>query len=268
MKKWCLIVDPEPNDGSWNMAVDDYLFQSLGDEPNTFLRFYSWAAPTVSLGYSQKVDRVLDRAYCRREGIAVVRRITGGKLVLHDREVTYSLCSSDTDTFGSTLTESYRRISSGLMRGLESMGLRPCLADVPPQAYTRGDLPCFSYPARDEIEIGGLKIVGSAQKRVAGRFLQHGSIPLQENDARLRHVSLLEKRGEHIRMISLSQALGKPVDFHWAVDRLAAGLAEYFGASLEPMAFSQDTKVSITRLQKDRHQVLGTSPQIPPHNLE
>ncbi len=255
MKIWRLILDPEPGEGSWNMAVDDFLFQSLEAEPVTFLRFYSWAAPTVSLGYSQKVGSVLDRIYCHREGIAVVRRITGGKLVLHDREITYSVCSSDADTFGKTLAESYRRISSGLIRGLERMGLNPALAGAPPPAYSRGDLPCFSYPARDEIEVAGRKIVGSAQKRVGERFLQHGSIPLKEDNERLRHVSLLEgKGGEHIRMLSLSQALGKPVDFRWAVEQMATGMAEYFGVTLEPMTFSPEMKEAITRLQRDRHQ--------------
>jgi lipoate-protein ligase A len=246
------------------MAVDEYLFRSLECAPGTYLRFYSWARPTVSLGYSQNVDRVLDTAYCRRERIEIVRRITGGKLVLHDREVTYSLNSSDTDTFGSTLAESYRLISLGLMRGLEKMGLRPCLADAPPQAYVRGDLPCFSYPARDEIEIEGCKIVGSAQKRIGGKFLQHGSIPLQEDDERLRHVSLLEKSREHIRMISISKALGRLADFSWVVGRLAAGMAEFFDASLTPMTLTEEAKASVTRLQKDRHQnpdwILGTFP--------
>ena len=254
MKQWRLIVDAEPCSGSWNMAVDEYLFRSLEKEPGTHLRFYSWARPTVSLGYSQKVDQVLNAAYCRREGIDIVRRITGGKLVLHDREVTYSLSSSDTDTFGTTLTESYRLISSGLMRGLEKMGLQPCLADAPPQAYVRGDLPCFSYPARDEIEVGGLKIVGSAQKRVGGRFLQHGSIPLQEDDERLRHVSILDDSGEHIRMISLARALGECVDFSWVVDRFTGGLSEFFGVSLKPVTLSDEEKASVIDLQKKRHE--------------
>jgi lipoate-protein ligase A len=199
------------------------------------------------------VDRVLDREYCRREGVEIVRRITGGKLVLHDREVTYSLSSSDTGTFGTTLTESYRLISSGLMRGLAKMGLRSCLADAPPQAYAKGDLPCFSYPARDEVEVEGRKIVGSAQKRVGGSFLQHGSIPLEEDDDRLRQVSLLDERGEEIRMISLSQALGRSVDFSWAVERFTAGMAEFFDVSLDPVALSDEEKAAVAGLQKQRH---------------
>ncbi len=255
MKRWKLIEETPPASGAWNMALDDYLFQSLSeDRPQTFLRFYAWEKPTVSLGYSQRADRVLDEAFRLSHGIDVVRRITGGKLVLHDREVTYSLNSSDTSLFSSKLSDSYRLISLGLMRGLEKMGLTPRLSDPPPEAYIRGNLPCFSYPARNEIEIQGLKLVGSAQKRVGGRFLQHGSIPLDEDEKRLRQVSRLEKQAEHIRMISLSRALNRNVDFSWAVERLAEGLAEFFRVTLEPMILSPEMLEAVKLLQKERHQ--------------
>jgi len=153
MSEWNLIVDKIPLKGSWNMAVDDFLFQSLGEEPQTYVRFYAWKKPTVSLGYSQKIFKVLDIEYCQKNGIDIVRRITGGKLVLHYKEVTYSICSSDKEIFTSTLDDSYRIISEALMCGLGKMGLKPCLADAAPSSYVRGNLPCFSYPARNEVEI-------------------------------------------------------------------------------------------------------------------
>jgi lipoate-protein ligase A len=252
-RQWRLILDSEPASGSWNMAVDDFLYQSLEKEPVTTLRFYSWAQPTVSLGYSQNPGRVLDTDYCRKNGIEVVRRITGGKLVLHDREVTYALCSNDSRTFSGTVSESYRRISEGLMLGLANMGLKPRLADSPPSDYARSDLPCFSYPARDEVEVLGQKIVGSAQKREGDRFLQHGSIPLHEENERLRHIAHLERSGEQIRMISLSRALGRDVDFLWAAEGLAGGLAEFFGVSLVPFTLSSDQLEGVRRLERGRH---------------
>ena len=100
-KEWELIVEKVPIAGSLNMAIDDYLFQSLSSDHQTFLRFYRWERPTVSLGYSQDIRKVVDVNYCRKQGIDIVRRMTGGKLVLHHKEVTYSLCSSDEDTFTS-----------------------------------------------------------------------------------------------------------------------------------------------------------------------
>ncbi|MQY57067.1 hypothetical protein GH140_02605, partial [bacterium] len=136
--EWKLILDKKPLPGSLNMAVDEFLFRSLSDEPQTYLRFYGWERPTASLGYSQYVRKVVDIEYCQKNGIDVVRRMTGGKLVLHHKEVTYSLCSSDCETFTSTLADSYRLISEALIRGFEKMGLSPCLADAPPDSYVKG----------------------------------------------------------------------------------------------------------------------------------
>jgi lipoate-protein ligase A len=252
-KEWKLIVDKKPLAGSLNMAADDFLFRSLSSEPQTFLRFYRWKRPTVSLGYSQDIRKVVDVEYCRKQGIDIVRRVTGGKLVLHHKEVTYSLCSSDKETFTSTLADSYRLISQGLMRGLEKIGLKSCLADAPPNSYVRGNLPCFSYPARDEIEVEGKKIVGSAQKRAGSKFIQHGSIPLEEDEGILGPVSFLKEEDNKGRMISLSQALGKKVSFDWAVERLTSGISEFFKINFTPEVFDAKEKKAILKIQKERY---------------
>lgn len=251
---WNLIVDKTPLIGSMNMAIDDYLFQSLGEKPQTYLRFYRWEKPTVSLGYSQRVLKVVDVANCQRKGVDIVRRMTGGKLVLHHKEVTYSLCSSDGETFSTTLPESYRLVSQALMRGLERMGLKPGLADSPPDFYSKGNLPCFSYPARNEIEVLGKKIVGSAQKRVGYKFIQHGSIPLEEDGGLLKSVSFLSGKENNIRMISLSQALGKMVSYDWVVEHLRAGFSEFFGIVLKPKILSKKEKEAILDIQKERYE--------------
>lgn len=250
MKEWALIIDTTPMKGSWNMAVDDFIFHSLRKEPQTYLRFYRWEKPTVSLGYSQRILKVVDVDYCRKNGIDIVRRMTGGKLVLHYKEATYSLCSSDTEIFTSTLMDSYRLISEALICGLKKMGLRSYLAEAPPAAYVRGNFPCFSYPARNEIEVEGKKIIGSAQKRVGSKFIQHGSIPLDEEEELLKSVSFLKEDKSSVRMISLSQALGKEVSFEWAVDLFTTGIAEYFGISLKKKVFNEEERETIQEIQK------------------
>ena len=252
-KNWKLILDKKPLPGSWNMAVDEFLFRSLGDDPQTYLRFYTWERPTASLEYSQDIRKVVDVEYCQKNGIDIVRRMTGGKLVLHHKEVTYSLCSSDSQIFTSTLMDSYRLISEALMRGFNKMGLKPCLADAPPNSYVKGNLPCFSYPARDEIEIQGKKIVGSAQKRTGSKFIQHGSIPLEEDEGLLESVSALEKNKSKVRMISLSQALGRKVLFDWAVERLISGISESFRVAMTPKVFNTEEKELISKIQKERY---------------
>jgi len=251
--EWKLILDKKPLPGSWNMAVDDFLFQSLSEEPQTYLRFYRWERPTASLGYSQSIRRVVDVEYCRKNKIDIVRRMTGGKLVLHHKEVTYSLCSSDSKVFTSTLMDSYRLISEALMRGFEKMGLRPSLADAPPDSYVKGNQPCFSYPARDEIEVQGKKIVGSAQKRTGSKFIQHGSIPLEEDQGLLESVSALAGNESQVRMIPLSQALGRDVNFDWTVEHLISGLTEFFKVDLIPKDFNAKEKELISKIQKERY---------------
>lgn len=236
------------------MAIDDYLFGSLTDLPETCLRFYTWERPTASLGYSQRVSKVIDTEFCKKNGIDIVRRMTGGKLVLHHKEVTYSVCSSDIELFSPKLVESYSLISEALMRGLKKMGLEPCLADAPPDFYTRGNLPCFSYPARNEVEIQGKKIVGSAQKREKSKFIQHGSIPLEKEDELLRSVTSLERKGDDIRMISLQRALNKNVSFEWVVEYLKEGFSEYFGVYLKPNIFSHQEMEAILKIQKERYE--------------
>ncbi|NQT80150.1 MAG: lipoate--protein ligase family protein [Candidatus Aminicenantes bacterium] len=253
-KEWELILDKKPLSGSLNMAVDDYLFQSLGDKPKTYLRFYKWEKPTVSLGYSQNIQKVVDVNSCQKLGIDIVRRMTGGKLVLHHKEVTYSLCSLDIKAFTSTLMDSYRIISQALMRGLEKMGLKPNLAETPPSSYKRRDLPCFSYPAQNEIEIKGKKIVGSAQKRAGSRFIQHGSIPLEKDEGLLESVAFLKREKSEERKISLSEALGKKVSFDWAVEYLISGISEFFEIILIPKDFNAEEKEAILKIQKEQYE--------------
>lgn len=253
MEKWSLIVDKEPLPGSWNMAVDDYLFRSLGEKFQTTVRFYSWKNPTASLGYSQKADKVLDVQYCRINEIDVVRRITGGKMVLHFREVTYSICSSDSSVFTDKLSDSYRLISEALMKGLEKMGLDSVLAEEPPSSYARGNLPCFSYPARNEVEVKKKKVIGSAQKRVGSTFIQHGSIPLEDDRDLLRKISFLEESEEDVRLISLSQALGEEVKFDWAVDLFITGISEYFHVELMPRSLTENERETVSQIQRERY---------------
>ena len=248
--RWFLLKEEEPCSGPWNMAVDEHLFRALTDEPRTVVRFYRWERPTASLGYGQDPGRVLDMEFCRANGVDVVRRMTGGKLVLHHDEVTYSVCSSDVETFGSTVGGSYRLISEGLMQGLEKLGLNPVLAGAPPSSYARGTMPCFAHPGRDEVEIGGRKIIGSAQKRAGAKFLQHGSIPLLADEKLLKAVSRKGEGTDEIRMISLSEAVGRPVSFESAVEYLASGLAEFFGIVFEPLRMTDEDLAAIARLEK------------------
>jgi lipoate-protein ligase A len=253
-KNWHLIIDRTPHKGSWNMALDDYMFRSLGEDATTYLRFYRWDGPTVSIGHSQKAANVVNLDFCRMNGIDIVRRITGGKLVLHHKEVTYSVCSSDTEIFSKELMDSYRLISEALNFCLQRMGIESLLAKDTPSDYARGIHTCFSLPARDELQVEGKKIIGSAQKRTGKKFVQHGSIPLEKEADLLMSASRSSQKESTIKMTSLSEELGKKVDFDGAVEHFVSGISEYFDVSLVPISFSADQLDAIRKIQKERYE--------------
>src|SRR5438046_10472337 len=126
VREWRLLVT-ESTDGASNMAIDEALWRGrqAGASPPT-LRFYAWSPPTVSLGYGQRLDRDVDVEACRRLGIGIVRRPTGGSAIYHDgpeRELTYSVVASADDLGGiAGLLETYRWIGRALLAGLRSMG--------------------------------------------------------------------------------------------------------------------------------------------------
>ena len=254
MKSWALIVEPEPLPGAWNMAVDEHLFRLAERSPRTFLRFYAWARPTASLGHAQDAARVVDAAFCAANGVDVVRRMTGGKLVLHHREVTYAVASSETGVFTSNLRDSYRLISLALIEGLAALGLEARLAESAPPAYAKGTMPCFAFAARDEIEIGGRKIVGSAQKRTGGVFLQHGSVPLETDEALLAAVARPGEAPEGgAGATSLGERLGRPVGFDEAVGPLVEGFARAFGVAFERFALGPGDLEAVRALRDAKY---------------
>jgi len=179
---WKLIIDGAI-DGKQNMAIDAALLEEIeaSSEPHTVVRFYGWQTPTISLGRHQKIEKAVDLAFCKTQGIDVVHRPTGGRAVLHDDELTYAVISNDTEAFGDSIYGNYKRVSEALCLGYNRLGVQATLA-----ADTRKiaesvegiDLPCFVSPSRYELMVDGRKIVGSAQRRVRRSFLQHGSMPI------------------------------------------------------------------------------------------
>ena len=253
MKTWLLITDNAPLRGSLNMAVDEYLFARARKRDETFLRFYQWEKPTASLSYGQEATRAVDLDFCRANGIDIVRRMTGGKVVLHLRELTYSLASSDTETFTPTLQDSYQLISLALIKGLILMGLSARLALASPTAYVRGVMPCFAFPARGEVEIGGRKIIGSAQKRTGASFIQHGSVPLDKDETLLKAVARFDGEDTGVSMTSLSDALGRPITFDWAALRFSQGFSKFFGVKLESLSLDEKAWQEISEIEAERY---------------
>ncbi|GAB4550807.1 MAG: lipoate--protein ligase family protein [Anaerolineae bacterium] len=173
-----------PHDGASNMARDEAVLQAVarGDVPPT-LRFYRWQQPTLSLGYGQSADDV-DSTRAAQFGVAIVRRLTGGRAVLHiPNELTYSIALPEDHPLATgSVVESYRRISAALKAGLQSLAPHSALAAdqraEPAERISQPNAVCFEVPSHYEITANGKKLVGSAQVRKFGGVLQHGAIPL------------------------------------------------------------------------------------------
>ena len=179
MPSWFLLREPEPLPAAENMARDEHLFNLCHQSKRGYLRLYAWARPTFSIGVSQKAQRALDLEFIRANGCEAVRRLTGGKAVLHHREITYAVASSEDLFFKEhDLHQSYMLISRVLVQAIRSLGVDAVLSRGSAAELSRSHNPCFSFPTPHEIEVGGRKIVGSAQKRDKQALLQHGSIPL------------------------------------------------------------------------------------------
>ncbi len=161
-------IDTEYNNAFVNMAIDEVLLSSKVP----VLRFYQWKPNAISIGRFQNINEI-DIGFCSKNKIDIVRRITGGKTVLHENELTYSFIV-DKNRLPQSIIASYNTISCAIIRGLQALGLNPKMNK---SGIINKDNPvCFQEPSFNEIVINRKKIVGSAQARVNGKLLQHGSI--------------------------------------------------------------------------------------------
>ncbi len=227
------------------MALDEALMAGARNGLVT-LRFYGWSPPCLSFGRNQQARGRYDPDRARRQGIDIVRRPTGGRAVLHRREITYSV-TAPAELWGG-LRRSYRRVNRGLARGLAALGVPldrteegadspgPERPSPPPAARA-----CFRDPLPGELTSGGRKLVGSAQWRADRALLQHGSILLHDDQSLVEDLRLTEGIGARADdggstdtgATSIHQLLGRLPPLEEALARLAAGLAEEFEARLE-----------------------------------
>src|SRR5215207_6023753 len=175
---WTLLRTP-PLGGVENMALDEALLERARSATDTVFRVYTWAEPTLSFGRNQTAHGVYDPERARELGVAVVRRLTGGRALLHHREITYSVTAPLAT--GVSLRESYVRINRLLVDGLHRLGVAVDVAVPRERAVAPSAAPCFERPAAGELVVDGRKLVGSAQWRDEGAMLQHGSILIDDD---------------------------------------------------------------------------------------
>lgn len=161
MHEFRLIIDP-PMNAAVNMARDLALLemQSLKN-PLPTLRIYRWSSPSVTVGYFQKLDETVNTDFCRKNGISVTRRVTGGGTVLHHKELTYSFTLPvKKKIVPESVEDSFRYIISPIINSIRLLSLEA------------------EYRPVNDIIIKNRKVSGSAQVRKRGVLQQHGTLIL------------------------------------------------------------------------------------------
>jgi len=167
-----------------NMALDEKIFKRYLEDGVGVLRLYRWQRPSFTYGFSQEPQSQIDLAACATDAVEVVKRITGGGILFHDDEITYSFVGSKSDLGEPQgVFVDYRNLCGFLMRFYESLGLAPAFA-LSQAGFKDRCAPhelCSAAHEKYDIVIGGKKIGGNAQKRNRQVIFQHGSIPCRIN---------------------------------------------------------------------------------------
>ena len=264
--EWRLIKDSY-HSGFMNMAIDEAIMivHREGLVPPT-IRFYQWSPAAVSLGYFQELEKEININACQGMGIDIVRRPTGGKAVLHDKELTYSFVIRENHPLvNDSILETYKKISGGIIRGLSYLGIKAVLVPLREKLNNalssnenkseihHSDIKsiCFSVPSQYEVQVEGKKIVGSAQVRKKEIVLQHGSLLIELEKDKLFSVfnfpsaQIREKNKIRFKATSLEEILKKKINFSELSEILSRGFEEEFGVRLtEGKLTEQEEKIS------------------------
>lgn len=175
------------------MALDHALVRRAVRTHEGVIRVYAWTRPTLSFGRNEAARE-------RYAGYDAVRRPTGGRAILHDRELTYSFTLPEIDRPRAL----YERLNALLAAALDQLGV-PVNVVERREGTTRYEGPCFAVPAPGELVYGGRKIAGSAQWRENGAVLQHGSILVDDDQTGIGGTDTATLRG----ILGRAPALGE-----------------------------------------------------------
>lgn len=262
-------IDSKKQGPAYNMALDEALlnWHSEGKIPPT-IRFYGWEPATLSIGYFQRVAKEIRMEAVREKQLGFVRRPTGGRGVLHEHELTYSVIVSEAHpAMPKTVTEAYRVISTGLLEGFKALGLNAYFA-VPDSEKEREALKkprsavCFDAPSYYELVVEGKKIAGSAQTRQKGVILQHGSILLEIDEEKL--FDLFQYRSDRLRermqrafsqkAVAINALRKEPVTLDEASRAFKQGFEKGLGIQLVPYQLSESEEKEVQLLAKSRYE--------------
>jgi lipoate-protein ligase A len=232
-------IDTNGNNGAMNMAIDEALLIAQNEKKlPPAIRVYQFVPPTLSIGYFQSMDKEVDLEHCREKEFDYVRRPTGGRAVLHDKELTYSVTISYPHRIlEMNLLDSFHYLSNGIIKAIEELGGNAYFSEREDGEISSPS--CFASPTFSDILMNGKKIVGSAQMRNKFGLLQHGSILFKVN---IEDIFYCLKIKEAVRpkiieqakskISSLSDEIGKKIGFADIKTALKEGMSEILGEEI------------------------------------
>ena len=235
------------------MARDSGLMDRARATGECVFLVYFWERPTLSFGRDQTARGHYDPALIRDRGIDVVRRPTGGRALLHHREVTYSVTAPVAAE--ESLLHAYHRINRILLRGLERLGVAAAEASVTVRTPGPDTLPCFAAPTAGELVTGGAKLVGSAQVREDGALLQHGSILIDDDQPLIAEVSTAKPRADLPPAATLRAALGRAPSVDEVAAALFAAIEDQEGTSPVMIAEREAARLPAAHLDRYRNEL-------------
>ncbi len=269
MKEVWRYIDSGDGSPSFNMALDEALldWHSEGKIPPV-IRFYGWNPATLSIGYFQKIEKEINMEAVKQHRLGFVRRPTGGRGVLHEHELTYSvIVSEDHPDMPKTVTEAYRVISEGILKGFQRLGLDAYFA-VPKSDDEKSALKnprsavCFDAPSWYELVVEGRKVAGSAQTRQKGVILQHGAILLDLDEDKL--FSLFKYPNERVKermqnafktkAVAINEISPRRIGIDEAKQAFREGFEEALDIGLEPYTLSPEEMDYVKQLAKTKYE--------------
>ena len=231
-------------------------------ESKPTLRLYSWNPPCLSLGHAQSFKDV-DVERLKSHGWDVVRRVTGGRAILHTDELTYSVTgSADEPVLSGGVLESYNRLAQALLHAVQSLSV-PVEMKEHEGGHTKQNLNpvCFEVPSTYEITVDGKKLIGSAQARKKEGVLQHGSLPLTGDLTRICDALIFENEAARetakerllARATTVESVLGVGTDWEAAAQAFIRGFEAELGIQFERGELSKSESQRADELVKEKY---------------
>ena len=263
MDTWRLLITP-PARGAWNMALDEAILeyaQAGRGESLPTLRLYAWEPACLSLGYAQPFADV-DMRRLREHGWEVVRRLTGGRAILHTDEITYSVIAPNHEPrVAGTVLESYNRLAGALLLAVKQLDLPVEMKEGKTENGSMLNPVCFEVPSAYEITVDGKKLIGSAQARKKEGVLQHGSLPLSGDLTRICQALVFEDEARREaaserllqRATTVESALGREVSWETAAQSFIHAFESQLGLSLQKGELSESESKRTDELVNEKY---------------